>query len=164
MDFIKKMKKREFIEMALKTLASFFAVLLAFLLLEGMIYGIKLNLLYENAGEPSAVQSVTTAYCIEQKDGSYLALIHREDVNLWTSQITTKENCTKSYLTAREVVFDAPSAFVFSVEGWHFAVLAGLVVAVLGFFTYRFVRLGMSYKKIEEQYLKDGTIEITNVA
>ena len=45
MEFINKMKKREFIEMGLKTLAAVFAAFLAIILMEGMIYGIQLNAL-----------------------------------------------------------------------------------------------------------------------
>ena len=163
MDFIKRMKKREFIEMSLKTIAAFFGVLLAFLLLEGMIYGIKLSVLDDFKGNTSAVQSVTTAYCIKEDENSYFVIYHREDVDHWSAAIKPKESCTEKGLTVKEVVFEAPSAFVFSVEGWHFIVLGVLIAGVGGFFAYRFVKLNSSYKKVEEQFLKDGTIEITNV-
>ena len=45
MEFIKRMKKREFIEMGLKTLAAILAAFLAIILMEGMIYSIELNAL-----------------------------------------------------------------------------------------------------------------------
>ena len=40
MEFIKTMKKREFIEMTLKTIAAICACFIAIILMEGMIYGI----------------------------------------------------------------------------------------------------------------------------
>ena len=48
MEFISKMKKREFIEMGLKALASLLAAFLAIILMEGMIYSIYLNDLKTN--------------------------------------------------------------------------------------------------------------------
>ena len=51
MEFIKQMKKREFIEMSLKALACLLGAFIAFILMEGMIYGIKLNTLIENTNE-----------------------------------------------------------------------------------------------------------------
>ena len=43
MEFIKKMKKREFIEMGLKTLIAFFACFIAIVLMCGMIYSIGIK-------------------------------------------------------------------------------------------------------------------------
>ena len=164
MEFIKKMKKREFIEMGLKTIASFFGILLAFLLLEGMIYGIKLSVLEDFKGNTSAVQSSTTAYLIEEDEENYFVIFHREDVDHWSAAVKPKDSCTAKDLTVKEVKEGAPSAVTFSVEGWHFIVLGVLVAGVGGFFAYRFVKLNSAYVKIEKQYLKDGTIEITSVA
>ena len=59
MEFIKQMKKREFIEMGLKTLAAVMAAFLAIILMEGMIYGIKLNA-FETKGSTSISNSGTT--------------------------------------------------------------------------------------------------------
>ena len=167
MDFIKQMKKREFIEMGLKTLAALLAVFLAIILMEGMIYSIQLHSLAQNTDQSTTVQSHTVAYCIDQKDDNYLVVFHYEDkendINHWSSAIKSEEDCTKEALNVREVVFKAPNAFELSIEGYHFIIMGVLVAAVGGYFTYRFIRLNQSYKKIEEQFLKDGTIEISNV-
>ena len=165
MEFIKQMKKREFIEMGLKALASLFAVFLAIILMEGMIYGIALNHLSTNPGNPSKSTSHTTAYCIEHDDDNYLVLYHLKDKynDSWFSEIKVKDDYTAEELEVAKVIYDEPNAFELSIEGFHFAIMAVLVVAVAGYFTYRFIRLNQAYKKIEAQYLKDGTIEITNV-
>jgi len=153
--------------MSLKTLAALFAVFLAIILMEGMIYSIKLHSLAENTNQSTTVASHTVAYCIEQKNDSYLVVFHYEDkdndIDHWSSAIKSEESCTKSSLNVSEVIFKAPSAFELSIEGFHFIIMGVLVAAVGGYFTYRFIRLNQSYKKIEEQFLKDGTIEITNV-
>ena len=71
MEFIKQMKKREFIEMSLKTLAALFAAFLAIILMEGMIYGIELNALKTKSTSSVATSDSTTAYCIKQEDDKY---------------------------------------------------------------------------------------------
>ena len=174
MEFIKQMKKREFIEMSLKAFASILALFLAFILMECMIYGIELKALTSLNGNSSTLSDSTIAYCIKQDDNQYFVLFHDKSGNLrdtnnepieWTAnqRIYTEEECTKELLTVKEVVFEAPSAFELeTVKGFHFIILGVLVAAVGGYFTYRFVRLGQSYKRIEEQFLKDGTIEIAN--
>lgn len=171
MDFIKQMKKREFIEMGIKTLAAVLAVFLVVLLMEGMIYSIKLNSLVKGAEIASTItttESKTVAYCIEKEDDKYLVLFHLEDkeadMDHWFSTIKTKAECTEKNLNVNKIIYDEPNAFDLAVEGWHFIIMGVIVAAVAGYFTYRFIRLNQSYKKIEEQFLKDGTIEITNVA
>lgn len=167
MDFIKRMRKREFIEMTLKAIASILAVFAFVILLECMIYGIKLKAVSENMNGTKH-STKTIAYCIKQDD-NYLVLYHYKDeeagINSWISDTRSADELTEQELSVYKIVDRAPTAFEFeTIEGWHFAVMAVLVVSVSGFFTYKFVRLGKSYKKIEEQFLKDGTIEITNVA
>lgn len=71
MDFIKRMKKREFIEMALKTICAILASFLAIILMEGMIYGIQLNALVKNGSSVTFITNDektdgTIAYCIER--------------------------------------------------------------------------------------------------
>ena len=46
--------------------------------------------------------------------------------------------------------------------GVHYVVMAVFVSAVAGFFVYKFIMLNKSYKKIEEEFAKTGSIEISN--
>ena len=169
MDFIKQMKKREFIEMGLKTLASLLIVFLTIILMEGMIFSIQLDGLLNAKSENPSYGEDTVVYCIEdkEKEGYYKILYFNEDVRdegfpEWSVSIglTSEEVIAQKY-AKNEVHFRTPNAFELSIEGFHFIIMGFVVAAVAGFFIYKFVRLNSAYNKIEEQFLKDGTIEIT---
>lgn len=164
MEFIQKMKKREFIEMGLKTLAAILAAFLAIILMEGMIYGIQLNAL-KTKGEGYSIQSGSTvAYCIKEDDDKYFAIYYNEDSEqVWSAkknEYFTEEECKAlEGVTVKEVVMHAPSAFKFSISGVHYVVMALFISAVAGFFVYKFIALTKEYKAIEANYKKNGTIE-----
>ena len=165
MDFIKNMKKREFIEMGLKTLAALLAAFLAIILMEGMIYSIQLNTLKTKSESSVAISSSTIAYCIEESEDQYFVIYYNEDTSNsgayeWSANkndLKTREECEA--LSVKEVVYDAPSAFKFSITGIHYVVIALFVAVVAGYFVYRFIRLVKEYSKIEDNYKKTGTIE-----
>lgn len=164
MEFIKQMKKREFIEMGLKALAAVMAAFLAIILMEGMIYGIKLNA-FETKGSTSISNSgTTTAYCIEKGEDKYFVLYYDCDkttgVETWSATkgtYKTKAECEK--LVANKIIFGAPSAFTFTITPVHYVVMSVFMAAVAGFFVYKFVALSNTYKKIEDNFEKNGTIE-----
>ena len=165
MEFIKRMKKREFIEMSLKALAALLALFLAVILMEGMIYGIQLNALKTKATNSTAISNSTIAYCIPEEDDKYFVVYYNADEDKdtydWSAvknEYKTKDECEA--LSVKEVVFRAPNAFEFSITGIHFVIIAVVTVALAGFFAYRFVRLAKEYKRIEENFVKNGTIEI----
>ena len=81
MDFIKNMKKREFIEMGLKTLAALLAAFLAIILMEGMIYSIQLNTLKTKSESSVAISSSTIAYCIEESEDYLGANYHQMHIH-----------------------------------------------------------------------------------
>ena len=163
MEFIKQMKKREFIEMSLKALAAIMAAFLAIILMESMIYGIKLNA-FETKGSTSISNSGTTiAYCIEKGEDKYFVLYYdgdKEPDQQWTATkntYKTKAECEK--LVAKEIIYGAPSAFKFTITPVHYVVMSIFVAAVAGFFVYKFVALSKTYKKIEYNFNENGTIE-----
>lgn len=172
MDFIKRMKKREFIEMALKTICAILASFLAMILMEGMIYGIQLNALVKNGSSAIYITNAdktegTIAYCIERGQNEngetqYVVLCYNEGLDSeWSSasdDLKTKEECEA--LAVREVVFHAPNAFIFSITPVHYVVMVVFVLLVAGFFVYRFIALNKSYKEIEDNFKKTGTIEL----
>ena len=173
MDFIKRMKKREFIEMALKTVCAILASFLAIILMEGMIYGIQLNALVKNGSSVTFITNDektdgTIAYCIERGENEngetqYVVLAYNEGIqdNEWScasGDLKTKEECEA--LAVREVVFHAPNAFIFSITPVHYVVMVVFVLLVAGFFVYRFIALNKSYKEIEDNFKKTGTIEL----
>lgn len=174
MDFIKQMKKREFIEMGLKTLAAILAAFLAIILMEGMIYSIELNALKTKGSGYTITSGVTVAYCIKESDDKYFVIYYNEGTEKeWSASsktLLTKQECKdlsnaaiqaqKNSAAVKEVVFNAPNAFIFSITPVHYVVMAVFVAAVAGFFVYKFVALAKEYKGIEENFKKTGTIEL----
>lgn len=174
MNFIKQMKKREFIEMGLKTLTAILIAFLVIILMEGMIYSIRLNALKNmqiEGGLPYDNQS-SIAYCIKdtQMEDSYFIVIKKVDLETnktqWISDKTlrkTKAECLKMGSGVKELNMHAPNAFDLTINGKHFIFIGIFVVAVLGFFTYKFIMLNNAYKKTEEEFKKTGKIEVTSV-
>lgn len=169
MEFIKTMRKREFIEMTLKTIASIFAVFIAIILMEGMIYSIQLNALTTKASTNVMNSTSTIAYCFEQKEDEYIVICYNpgatndgasSDWSCNPNSKYTKEQCEN--LSVKEVIFRTPNAFELVMTPIHYVIIAVLVLGVGGFFTYKFIRLGKEYNKIEEEFKKTGTIEIAN--
>ncbi len=178
MEFIKRMKKREFVEMSLKLIASLLAVFVAIILMEAMIYGITLNSHMENNKTALALPT-SVAYCIEVKEDKYFVLYYNEQDEEQLSRpkeernpewsgvyqndddnLLTKAECEA--LEVKKVVFNAPNAFKFTINGVHFIVMAIVVLAVAGFFVYKFIMLNKEYSKIVDKFNKTGEIEISN--
>lgn len=162
MEFIGKMKKREFIEMGLKTLAAVLAAFLAIILMEGMIYSINLNALKTQGASSNAQSETTIAYCIEESKDQYFVIYYNEGSEKeWSATkntYLTKAECEN--LAVKEVVYHAPNAFIFSINGIHYVVMSIFMLGVAGFFVYKFVALTKEYKRIEENFKKTGTIEL----
>ena len=170
MEFIKKMKTREFIEMGLKTLAAVCAAFIAIILMEAMIYNIQLNAL-KKYGTQTVKQSNVVAYCIEQDEDEYFVVYYMENTNKeedateWFASnakkdLKTRAECEAMKADYKDVVFGKPSPFDLSITPLHYVIMGVLIAAVGGYFAYRFVVLGKEYKKIEETFKKTGTIEL----
>ena len=167
MEFINKMKKREFIEMGLKALASLLAAFLAIILMEGMIYSINLNALKKDTSS-TAFSDSTVAYCIKEDDDKYFVIYYNEGAtDEWAATknvyLTEKECKAMEGVIVKEVVMNAPNAFEFTITGVHYVVMSIFVAAVVGFFVYKFIALAKEYKNIEKEYETTGTIQITNI-
>ena len=118
MEFIKQMKKREFIEMGLKAFAAFLAAFLAIILMEGMIYGIQLNSLKTKGTSSLTYSASTIAYCIEQENNEYFIIYYNKDSSFkeWSanrSQTKTLEQIQSAEFrnSVKEIVMRAPTAF-----------------------------------------------------
>ncbi len=177
MEFIKKMKKREFIEMSLKTLIAVCACFIAVILMCGMIYSIGVKSFMKYGPNSVMTAGETVAYCIEVEDDKYFVLFYnpsakQNDKNapaLSANQISetslrTKQECEE--LAVKEVIFKAPPASIVLdefVEGWHIAIVAVVVAGILGYFVYRFIKLAKDYGQVEKEFEKTGTISIENM-
>ena len=170
MEFIKTLKKREYIEMTLKTLTALIFAFIAVILMEGMIYSIYLNAYKTNGTKSISVVKDSVLYCIEDGENSkgetlYFVLIRNENKGevLWQADAKTKytaDAIPKSFYQTNNFVWHAPNAFEFTISPVHYVVISIFILGVGGFFTYKFFKLAKSYKEIEETYKKTGTIEI----
>ena len=166
MDFIKKMKKREFIEMTMKTLMGILVAFIAIILMEGMIYGIELHALKTKGTNAMSNSDFTIAYCIKEDENKYFVIyqnpeqegIEQAEWSAVAGDYKTKEQCEN--LAAKEIVWHAPNAFEFSISAAHYVVMAVFVAAVAGFFVYRFIALNNTYKKLEKTYAETGKLDI----
>ena len=171
MEFINKMKKREFIEMGLKTLIAVLSAFLAIILMEGMIYGITLNQIKAKTSE-TKINNSTIAYCLKEAEDKYTVIFKNYDENtdefIWTcmkDKTYTKAQCdAMEGIDVKEVKFHAPNAFELSITSpVHYVIMAVFVSAVAGFFVYKFIKLSKDYQKIEDEFNKTGTIALSNM-
>lgn len=188
MEFIKKMKKREFIEMSFKTLIAVCACFVAIILMCGMIYSIGVKSFMKYGKNSVTTQNETIAYCIEVEEDKYFVLFYNPNAKkpdpitkkvdknastLSANQITdtnlhTKQECEELLArhAVKEVKFEAPPASIVLdefVEGWHIAIVAVVVAGILGYFVYRFIKLAKDYSQVEKEFKETGAISIENM-
>lgn len=174
MEFVKKMKKRELIEMSIKAIIAVLASLITIVLMEGMIYGIELNTYLKNSKSAIKQSNLTVAYCIERAEDEYFVMFYnptdesKSGMEVWSAQsFETKkyshQDCLNLQGEVKEVKFGAPNAFTFSITPVHFVVMGVFVGLVAGYFVYRFVALNVNYKKYIKTVQEKGTIEIENL-
>jgi len=159
MEFLKKMKSREIIEMSLKTIAAVLVGLVLIFLMEGMIFGIYMNKIEENkASQYVADQCVM--YCEEVGDDEYKVYIHNTESNSWHILMTSPSKAeieADAYLY-QGVKWRAPNPFDVSITGVHFIVMGAFIVAILGLYGWRFYKLDREYKAFEKKYKKTGKV------
>lgn len=168
MEFLKKMKSREMIEMSLKTIAAVVAGLILIILMEGMIFGVYMNHIEKtrDSGKSSFGVQTSVMYCEKQSNGLYTVYINDTNNGSWQIRYddVTKESILEdinSYTTNhgyKDVVWRAPNAFDVSIKGVHYVVMALFIVAILGFYGWRFYRINKEYKGFEKKLKKTGNI------
>ena len=132
--------------------------------MEGMIYAIELNAIYNHSTVAIFYSDKTTAYCIEQEPDQHFVICYDEEDKTWSGTgdtLYTKEECEN--FNAKNIVFNAPSAFIFSITPIHYVIMVLFVSVVAGFFVYRFVALKKDYDRIIKEFNETGTIEISNL-
>ena len=157
MDFLKRMKSREFLEMALKTIAAVLVGLILIIFMEGMIYGIYMDKIDKNTAS-QYVTSDCVAYAEELDNGKYKVYIHNTKSDSWAvlvSEKTEEEIKTAGY---KDYEFRTPNAFDVSISGVHYVVMALFIVAILGVYGWRFYKLNKEYDGFERKYKKTGKI------
>ena len=163
MEFLKKMKSREMIEMSLKTIAAVLLGLILIILMEGMIYGIYMNKIKDST-TTQWTPSACVAYCEKTGDNDYNVYLYNTESKGWQtldsagSKVITKEEIESSKY--EEIIWRAPNAFDVSINGIHYVVMAVFIVAIGGLYGWRFYKLHRDYVSFEKKYNKTGKLPI----
>lgn len=157
MNFLKRMKTRERVEMSLKTIAAVIVGVALIFLMEGMIFSIYMTKINDNK-TPQFIATTCVAYCEEVGEDEYKIYLHDTEYNSWSvrSANFSKEQIEKSGYA--EVVYSAPNAFDVSINTTHYIVMAVFIAAIIGFYGWRFYKLEADYKKLEKRLRVKGTI------
>ena len=157
MNFLKKMKSRERVEMSLKTIAAVIVGIALIFLMEGMIFSIYMAKINENKAS-QFIPTYCVAYCEEIGENEYKIYLHNTDHNSWSVRTSnfTKEQIEKTGYG--KIVYDAPNAFDVSINTSHYVVMAVFILAIIGFYGWRFYKLDTDYKKLEKRLKVKGTI------
>ena len=157
MEFLKKMKSREIVEMSLKTLMAVLVGLVLIVLMEGMIYGIYMDKINDNTTSQYAAGDCI-AYCEEVGDDEFKVYLNYTIDDSWSVKLinSSKEGIENSGY--KKVVWDAPNPFEVSISGVHYIVMGAFIVAILGFYGWRFYKLNKEYTKFEKRFQKTGKI------
>ena len=158
MEFLKRMKSREMIEMGLKTIVGVLLGLIIIILMEGMIYTIYMKKIVATAeSQQTILIEQTIAYCEEIDTDEYRVYLFNDSENGgWQ---LSKTNMSKSEIEGKgykSVVWHKPNAFDVSIKPIHFAVMGGFIVAILGVYGWRFYKMDKEYKSMERKYKKTG--------
>ena len=157
MEFLKKMKSREMIEMGLKTIFGVIVGLILIILMEGMIFGIYMNKINENTAS-QYVASDCVAYCEEIGDDEYKIYLHNTESGSWHVKVYNESKTQIENGNYEKVIYRAPNAFDVSIKGVHYVVMAIFIAGVLAFYGWRFYKLDKEYKAFEKKFKKTGKI------
>lgn len=157
MEFLKKMKSREMIEMGLKTIFGVIVGLILIILMEGMIFGIYMNKINENTAS-QYVASDCVAYCEEIGDDEYKIYLHNTESGSWHVKVYNESKTQIENGNYEKVIYRAPNAFDVSIKGAHYVVMSIFIAGVLAFYGWRFYKLDKEYKAFEKKFKKTGKI------
>lgn len=157
MEFLKKMKSREMIEMGLKTIFGVIVGLILIILMEGMIFGIYMNKINENTAS-QYVASDCVAYCEEIGDDEYKIYLHNTESGSWHVKVYNESKTQIENGNYEKVIYRAPNAFDVSIKGVHYVVMSIFIAGVSAFYGWRFYKLDKEYKAFEKKFKKTGKI------
>lgn len=157
MDFLKKMKSREIIEMSLKTVVAVIVGLILVILMEGMIFGIYMDKIKENTAS-QYVPNDCVAYCEKVAQDEYKVYLHNTTSNSWHIKQFNSSKETIEDAGYEKVVWDTPNPFDVSITGTHYIVISVFIAGILGFYGWRFYKMNKEYSKMENKFKKTGKI------
>lgn len=157
MEFLKKMKSRETIEMVLKTISALVLGLILIILMEGMIFGIYMKKINENDATQYTV-SQCIAYCEEVGEDKYKVYLENTETGSFSVKITqdSREKIeSDGYI---DVIWRAPNAFEVSINYVHYIVMGVFLAIILAIYIWRFYKLYQEYKVFERKFIRTGKI------
>lgn len=157
MEFLKKMKSRETIEMVLKTILALVLGLILIILMEGMIFGIYMKKINENDTTQYTV-SQCIAYCEEVGEDKYKVYLENTETGSFSVKITqdSREKIeSDGYI---DVIWRAPNAFEVSINYVHYIVMGVFLAIILAIYIWRFYKLYQEYKVFERKFIRTGKI------
>jgi len=157
MEFLKKMKSREMIEMSLKTIFAVIIGLILIILMEGMIYNIYMNKIKENKSNQSVIDQCVV-YCQEEEDDKYTIYVHNTESGSWIVKSHTESKAQIENAGYKDVIYRTPNAFDVSITNNHYIVMAVFIGGIIAFYGWRFYKLNQEYKAFEKKYKKTGKI------
>ena len=153
MEFLKKMKSREMLEMSFKTVMAVLVGLILIVLMEGMIYGIYMDKIKENK-ETSYAVGACVAYCEQVDDDEYMIYLHNTQSGAWCIKAINNSKAEIESAGYKDVLYRKPNAFDVSISGTHYIVMGVFISGILCFYGWRFYKLNKEYKNFEKKYKK----------
>lgn len=174
MEFLRKLKKREFIEMALKTIIAVLAGIIIIFLMEGMIFNIHMDTIHKN-GSTASFEVDRVVYYEQQKNGLYTVYLRQPGADngkyswfYFTNQTdphNTYIECDNPATAVaagkaqvKKMINHLPTAFDVSITGGHYACWIVFELLIGGFYTWRFFMINKEYNAYEKKLLKTGKI------
>ncbi len=157
MEFLKKMRSRENVEMVFKTICAVLVGIILVFLMERMIYGIYMDKIKENKAS-QYIASQCVAYCEEIEDGTFKVYLHNTKSGSWHIKAYDESKALIESAGYKDVVYRTPNAFDVSITGVHYIVIAVFIAGILGFYGWRFYKINKEYTKFEKKYKKTGKI------
>lgn len=157
MNFLKKMRSREMIEMSLKTIFALMLGLILIILMEGMIYSIYMNKIDKNTANQYVAEDCV-AYCEEISDDEYKIYLHNTASGSWHVKVYNESSTQINNGKYKDVIYRTPNAFDVSIKGSHYVVMAVFIAGILAFYGWRFYKLNKEYANFEKRFKKTGKI------
>lgn len=161
MEFLKKMRSRDMIEMGIKTVMSIILGLILIILMEGMIYHIHMNKIEETLsgkGTQSSDPANSIAYCEQIDTDKYRIYEYHTGSDGWqiaNIDLSKDEIHLKRY---KDVVWRKPNAFDVSITPIHYVVMAGFIVAILAVNGFGYYKIQSDYRKYVKKFNRTGNI------
>lgn len=176
MEFLKHMKKREYIEMGLKTAIGVLLGIIVIFFMEAMICNIYMDAIKDHPGSYPSTPEDSVFYVVKNDNKTYDIylnydpdgvdswVLHHDDYSqssydaLWeegVGELWKADNSKNGAVLNRK-----PNCFDIYMNGVHYAVMVVFILAIGGVYAWRFTLIAKEYKKLERKFNKTGKVFI----